>query len=181
MNTIKWRENLTLVGGMIVITLLFILCIETPIRRKIRLAEQEMEASRAMLGGFPEQVRELEELKTKITHSRGYLDRVRKLVPEDDHLDRVLEVVTDLGKNSELNITRLEPISPVSRESYEQLPVRLTAEGSYEGIHRFCYALENGERLVGIDDLTLTGKDGENEGNVKLEMVFTAYVDRSVQ
>ena len=181
MKFINWRENLLVVGGMIALTLVFVFCIESPLRRSVRQAEQELQTSRTMLGGFPGHVQELEGLQSRLQRSRDYLKQVQKLVPGENHVDQVLEMVTGLGQKGTLNITRLEPIAPIDMESYQLLPFRLVADGTYEDIHQFCYSLESGERLFGVDELTLSAGDEESGGQVGLEMVFTAYVDRSVQ
>ncbi|MCA9094020.1 MAG: type 4a pilus biogenesis protein PilO [Planctomycetaceae bacterium] len=177
----NWKENAVIAGGIIGITLIFVLFIDGPIRKNIRQAEQDLHTSRIVLGGLPSHVQELENLQSRIKQTKAYLERTKSLVPSEENVDQVLEIVTELGRQSTLNISRLEPISTVPLESYEELPFRLVAKGSYEGINNFCYSLENGDRLFGVDELTLSGGNGENAGNVELEMVFTAYVDRSVQ
>lgn len=181
MNLNSWKENSVIAGGIIGITLLFVVFVEGPTRKKIRQAELELQTSRTLLGGLPGHVQELENLQNRIKLSKAYLERTKNLVPPEDNVDQVLEIVTELGRRSTLNISRLEPIDPVPLDSYEELPFRLTARGSYEGINNFCHSLENGDRLFGVDELTLSGESGESEGNVELEMIFTAYVDRSVQ
>lgn len=177
----NWKENSVIAGGIIGITLLFVLFVDGPVRRTIRQAEQELHTSRTLLGGLPSHVQELEDLQNRITQSKAYLERTQALVPSEENVDQVLEIVTELGRQSTLDISRLEPLATVPLESYEELPFRLIARGSYEGITNFCFSLENGDRLFGVDELTLSGGNGETEENVELEMVFTAYVDHSVQ
>lgn len=177
----NWKENAAFAGGVLGITLMFVLFVEGPIRKKRRQAEQDLNATRQALSNFPEHVQEVMGLNEKIERAESYLERTDNLVPSEENVHHVLELVTELGRRADLDISRLEPVAAVPLETYHMLPFRLTARGSYNGVTQFCHALENGDRLFAVEEMTLTGGDGKNEGDVEIEVIFVSYVDRSVQ
>jgi len=174
-----WRQNMIVGVSILLTSLLFLILVDRPVRLDVQRTHQEMKSSRALLGEIPGHVQELEELGNRIKGTREYLEAMKPLFPSEENVDQVLSTVTELGDRSALKISRLEPMSAVSLETFSVLPFRLSAQGSYEGIATFCHALEHDERLFDVDELTLSGEKEGAGGSVELELVFVTYIDRA--
>src|SRR6185369_11807637 len=110
---------------------------------------------------IPLRVAELELLKSDVTRRQTFLTAARTGVPFDPDVHGVIHRVAELARQSDLQVSRLEPLSATSRESFQSLPFKLTFSGPFRGALAFLKGLESRERLFHVLRFTLRQRYGK--------------------
>lgn len=138
-----------------------------------------------------ERARSLEEARAKLRSSKQDFDKAGAEVqeaerqfeqtqlrfPEQKEIPELLRQVSNLGRESGLNIVLFRQKPEVLHSLYAEVPVEMAVRGSYYQITSFFEKVHLLDRIVGITDTSM--KNAEMvEGGMRIDATFSATTYR---
>ncbi len=114
-------------------------------------------------------VGQIERHKTEIAALEENLETILAKLPERKEIPRLLTSVSEAGRDAGLDFILFEPMTPVPKEFYAEIPVRITVTGRYNDIAVFFDSVAHLPRIVTITDVEIKKGAGKNAGGNPLE------------
>ena len=115
----------------------------------------------------------LPQFRQDIARQREHLDNLRRILPEEKETAEIIRRVQQLAVESNLRIRSFTPQPTVRRDFYEDWPILMAVEGSYDGLRRFFEKVSKFTRIVNVENLSIKGP-GESSGRQTLSATCTA-------
>ena len=170
------KHNALTIAGLSLIAGVFVFSYYLPGHRSNRTLRAEIAAAQSDVQLVPAKVAEVEGLQRHLASSAEYLGRMERLLPENSDLHSVVRQVSELARQADLQITRLEPSAPEALQSIQRIPVHLSFRGNFRGITDFLHGLETHPRLFNVDELSLTAATDKDGEDTLADMNFSVYV-----
>ena len=127
-------------------------------------AEQE-----AIVQNLPAFKREYRHLKQSLTLAMAQL-------PDKKEIPSLLENISNLGRESGLDVSLFKPGAQKPKDFYAEVPVDIKLVGSYPNLLTFFYRVGNLPRIVNISDLSINrSKDGVSASSLDTACKATTY------
>jgi type IV pilus assembly protein PilO len=98
-------------------------------------------------------------------------------LPNQKHVDELLQLFQDRAQKSGLEIATIEPQAPVSEGFYARLPIPMSVNGSYHEIATFFDALARLRRIVNVSNISMDQpKDLKGRVVVNAKFLTTAFM-----
>jgi type IV pilus assembly protein PilO len=117
---------------------------------------------------------QLARFKRELALLEARLDELRSILPAQKETPQILQSVLEMAALSELKIIRFVPKAVVPRGFYNDWPIQLEVEGSYNGLGAFFEKVGMATRLVNIDNVTVRGIEGSTDHARTLQAACTA-------
>ncbi|MFH1478191.1 MAG: type 4a pilus biogenesis protein PilO [Candidatus Omnitrophota bacterium] len=121
-------------------------------------------------------------IKKNLENLKNQSQRLEKMLPEHDEVPNLLESFSNIAKESNVKIVRIEPIErPAgleitgSEKAYSEFPILVEAIAGYHQTVLFIKKLENLDRFIKIDSIKMMSR-AEDYRNHKLELKLRTYV-----
>lgn len=98
-------------------------------------------------------------------------------LPEKKDIEELLAQLSDIGKKSGLEISRVTPGGEASEGFYSRIPISMAVSGNYNEIAMFLQEIANLRRIVNVSDLKL-GAPTMKGDKVMLQSDFMATTFR---
>ncbi len=95
-------------------------------------------------------------------------------LPSDTEVPGLLEDITNKGLLNGLDITSIDLKKERSREFYVELPIAISAAGSYHDLGAFISGMAGLPRIVTLHDFSISAKDTDSN-NLKMNIVAKTY------
>ena len=95
-------------------------------------------------------------------------------LPSDTEVPGLLEDITNKGLLNGLDIASIDLKKEQAREFYVELPIAISATGSYHDLGAFISGMAGLPRIVTLHDFTITAKGGDSN-NLKMNIVAKTY------
>lgn len=128
--------------------------------KKVKLGE-DLENINRQIVARQQVVGQIEQYKKEIARLEEALQIILAKLPEQKEIPRLLTSVSEAGRGAGLDFILFEPMAPVSKEFYAEIPVRITVGGKYNDIAVFFDSVAHLPRIVNITDIEI--KRGEKE------------------
>ncbi len=103
----------------------------------------------------------LEALQAQKVQVDQYVERLQKQLPSKAEMDALLSDINQAGVGRGLQFDLFRPANVVVRDYYAEQPIDIKVNGSYHDIGAFAADMANLQRIVTLNNMTLTtGKDG---------------------
>jgi type IV pilus assembly protein PilO len=112
--------------------------------KEITLAEKQ-----AIADNLNERRKEMDALEQKFQEALTQL-------PEKKDIEELLSQLSDVGKKSGLEISKVVPGGEASEGFYSRIPISMAVSGNYNEIAMFLQEISNLRRIVNVSDLRLT-------------------------
>ena len=89
-----------------------------------------------------------------------YVERLQKQLPSKAEMAALLSDINQAGLGRGLQFDLFKPGSVVVRDYYAELPIDIRVTGSYHDIGAFAADMANLPRIVTLNNMSLTSKDG---------------------
>jgi type IV pilus assembly protein PilO len=101
---------------------------------------------------------------------------LNKILPEEPHVASFLRSVQEVANVSGINLLAWTPQEHRSEEFYARVPMKLEMRGRYHQIARFFYAVGQLERIINMENISITDPETENdEVAVHVTALATAF------
>ncbi len=136
--------------------------------KKVKLGE-DLENINRQIAARQLVVGQIEQYKKEIARLEEALQVILAKLPEQKEIPRLLTSVSEAGRDAGLDFILFEPMAPVPKEFYAEIPVRITVGGKYNDIAVFFDSVAHLPRIVNITDVEI--KKGEQDAG---EDILTA-------
>ena len=178
MKLLARHYTLIAIIGTAVLTIVYYVGVVCPGHYAAQAVKDEIAQAHAQMEALPLLLEERSRLQEQVAQQRKGLAAVDVFLPDASHESQILHEVANLGRESELVISRLEPLPSVKFASYSMHPFQLNCRGEFRDISAFLNALERRQRLVTFGRISLVpNNDSPAEGG---EWLIHANVHFSV-
>ena len=175
MKVLARYDRLIAIIGTAVLTVGFFCGVLRPGHLKAKVVEVEVLQIQSRLMSLPVQIAEREHLQGKLGERREQSERLATLAPLQVDVSDVLHEVAQLARQSQVTITRLEPMPQNDFASYSALPFSLGCKGEFSCVAKFLSGLETQSRLVTFGEVALTRGTDSNDRHVQASVSFSVY------
>jgi len=113
-------------------------------------------------------VKQIEKYKKELVVLREDLRVALTRLPEQKEIPGLLDSVSEAGRKVDLEFILFQPMDPVSREFYAEIPVKVEVTGSYHDIALFFEKVAKLPRIMNIVDVSIKRKKSEEEKSYTL-------------
>ncbi len=113
---------------------------------QIKLSNQEVEKIKITINDLPLRQKELENIKNKF-------EIISSVFPKSQEIPDLLRIISDIGKNSGLEIISFAPAQEIYKDFYSEVPIDIKIKGTYHNIGLFLYNISNLERIVTVHSI----------------------------
>ncbi len=108
----------------------------------------EVETARAITARLPQFEADVKELSSQ-------LDELKQVLPNEKETADIVRRVEQLAVESDLSIRSFTPQATVAYEFYEDWPIRMSLEGSYNNLGLFFQRVANFQRIINVDNIEI--------------------------
>ena len=121
----------------------------------------------------------IEQHKKEIAELNKNLQIALAKLPEKKDIPTLLKSVSEAGRNEGLSFLLFQPLEPVSKEFYAELPIKIEVEVGYNNLKAFFLNVAELPRIVNVSDAMIRRVVAEEEikGNpLKTECLMKTYM-----
>ena len=108
----------------------------------------EVEAARAVTAKLPQFEAEVGELEAQLAE-------LKQVLPGEKETAEIVRRVEELAVESDLSIRSFTPQATVRYEFYEDWPIRMSLEGSYNNLGLFFQRVANFQRIINVSNIEI--------------------------
>ena len=121
-------------------------------------------------------VQNLAAFKREYRHLQQSLDQAMAQLPDKKEIPSLLENISNLGRESGLDVSLFKPGAQRPMDFYAEVPVDIKLVGSYPNLLTFFHSVGNLPRIVNISDLSINkSKDGLSASSLDTTCKATTY------
>jgi len=157
----RTKKILILAGVLALLTALYVWFLFLPSHKTIQQLDGELSTllvkkaeQEAIVANLPAFKREYRRLEQSLNHAMAQL-------PDKKEIPSLLENISNLGRESGLEVALFKPGAQKPKDFYAEVPVDMKLVGTYHNLLNFCYRVGNLPRIVNISDLTINKSKGE--------------------
>ena len=134
-----------------------------------KIASMERDISNAKM-----QKEKYKDLEAKLESLKLEKEEARKKLPEDRKFPDLLRTITDLGKKYKVSVRSINPSVSSKEEYFIKVSYQLSVSCDYHSLGRFMTALGLEERILAMENLTITGTPG-SDTSVSASFALVVY------
>lgn len=139
-------------------------------QENIRLLEEEKEKLQARL-------KNRADTKIEIQEVEGQFNRAKAQLPEEKEIPELLRQVSNLGRDSGLDVVLFRQKPEVFQDLYAEVPVEMSVRGSYHQIALFFDKVRRLDRIVNISNTNMKNPQLVG-GQMQIDAAFSATTYR---
>lgn len=116
----------------------------------------------------------LEAYKAQLVEMRDSFGALVSQLPSDTEVPGLLEDISAKGELNGLRIESIDLLDEVLEEFYVELPISITANGSYHDLGAFVSGMAGLPRIVTLHDFEIL-MDGDESTNLRMDLVAKTY------
>ncbi len=123
-------------------------------------------------------LKEVENVRTKVGNLSDQFKLVSQALPTEIQMSDIIRVVDMVSRTSGVSIKSKEPRPIRNRDFYEEIPLKITLEGSFSEITLFLYYLASKERIMKANNFSIvapTVTDRHPSGRLVFEGQVVSY------
>ena len=146
---------LILAGTLVVITGLFIWLAYIPKTDQITAAKTSIDDLNGKLSRAKIQRKKLPKVRDEKKKVDLQFEAALRLLPNDMEIPELLTKITELGVESDLDISAFRPQNNRKKGFYAEIPISLRIKGTYHNVAIFFEKVGNMERIMNIQNVTM--------------------------
>jgi type IV pilus assembly protein PilO len=134
------------------------------IHAKISEAEKKVAEQEALAQKSEAALKEVEQVRTTVGALSEQFKTVSQALPSEVQMADIIRTVDFVSRKSGVSITNKEPKPVVNRDYYEEIPLKITLEGTYAEVTTFLFYLASTERIMKVNNFVMTLPQDRNRG-----------------
>lgn len=175
MNYQQLKKGPVLIVGTSLLAALFLWGYIRPEHQKATRLQREIGQYQHEITEVPTRIAELKMLQDKVDQSQKTVSKKSQRMPLHVEPSKTLKTITQIAQRANLNIIRMNPLSPVPHASYQIVPFRLVIHGEFSSISAFLKDFESQKHLMTFDQVMIQQQDMHNKTLLQAEITFFAY------
>jgi len=186
-NRIKYRNQRLLLAGISFFLLLLVVCyfVFLPALRQSRLLSYQIKEKKTNLARLQALTGEYNRLEAEVNKTKDQLQILKNRLLWERDISRLLNELTQLASNLQIEIVSLKPESatlPREKEKKEpgdyllaRVSISVTLKSDYDNAIKFLRRIEEADKFINIDLLSIeSGQRDIYKHNVKMKLsIFT--------
>lgn len=120
----------------------------------------------------------MRQFRVQVAALRQRLEIARERMPSEKEIPGLYRRITDLAAEAGMLVALFTPKAPEERDVYSEIPISITAEGSYHQLGQFFEQIGRLPRIVSTNEMRLVGI-AQPTGSVRAELDLATYVFRA--
>ena len=150
------NQRLLLYGGVVVLlAVLYGLLFYAPRSKVIEDKQQRIAALQSEQAKLQSQLRNWGKTKEEISEVEGRFNQAKAQLPEEKEIPELLKQVSNLGRESGLEVLLFRQKAEAFRDLYAEVPVEMSVRGGYHQIALFFDKVRHLDRIVNISDTNM--------------------------
>ena len=170
------KKILILAGVLVLVTSLYAWLLFLPAHNTIEQLDRRLSG---LLNKKAEQeaiAQNLDAFKREYRHLEESLQQAMAQLPDTKEIPSLLENISNLGRESGLQVSLFRPGAERPRDFYAEVPVDIRLQGTYHNLLTFFYRVGTLHRIVNISDLSITrSKAGSSPTSLDTACKATTY------
>jgi type IV pilus assembly protein PilO len=172
----RTKKILILAGVLALLTALYVWLLFLPAHKTIQELDKKLSGlldkkaeQEAIVANLPAFKREYRRLEQSLKQAMAQL-------PDKKEIPSLLENISNLGRESGLEVALFKPGAEKPQNFYAEVPVDIKLVGTYHNLLTFYYRVGSLPRIVNISDLTINkSKDGATPSSLDTACRATTY------
>jgi type IV pilus assembly protein PilO len=123
------------------------------------------------------QAKNLPQIQAAVADMERRLEALNNQLPEQKDVADTLRRMQGLAMQSNLTILRFTPAPQKQQATYQEVPYRISAEGTYHNLGMFFDRVSKFPRIINISDISIHARSqADAEGTVTAECTATTFV-----
>jgi type IV pilus assembly protein PilO len=160
-----------IVGIVVFVFLIFLLYLQIGV---LRSAWQDVSAEQSSLAHVQSVLQDRLAAKQQYEGLRELLNRFDRLVPAQPEENVLLADLERAADEAGADFNQINFDNRVNKSGYVEMPLKLTFTGRYQELLNLVDRLENGPRVMRIDEIKLA-KDGQELLGLKADLTASAF------
>lgn len=165
--------------GMVVLLAAFFFFFIRPRQQELERVNLEIETEEARTVQLQAELARLQDLQANAPELQAELARIRGFVPRDDEVPNFIFQVQDAANAAGVDFVQITPDlpkPPPEGAALAEIRATIGAGGGYFSVQDFIRRLHALDRAVRIDNITLTGAEDPETGEVDVTFTSTARI-----
>ena len=124
------------------------------------------------------QVAEIDRYKREIAELEKRLALLKDRLPSDKETPTLYRAVSAAAEQSGLSVSLFQPKAAVPKDVVSEIPITITASGSYHQLAKFFERVAGLPRVVNVNDFKLAGL-GKSKDSMKADLTLATYMYRT--
>lgn len=145
---------------------------------QINTIQQQIQVQEQKAGEADVALKEVEQVRTTVGELSEQFKVVSQALPSEVAMSDIIKTVDMVSRASGVSIKTKEPRPVVNREYYEEIPLKISMEGTYAEVTMFLYYLASTERIMKANNFNLavpTMGDKVTPGRLLFEGQVVSY------
>ncbi len=108
----------------------------------------------------------LKSFQAEVERLEGQLSLLLEQLPNSAEIPSLLKNVSDLGKESGLDILKFAPSAEAKKEFYAEIPVSISVRGDYHSFVQFADKVSHYPRIVNLSNISFSAPKAPGENLV---------------
>jgi type IV pilus assembly protein PilO len=172
----RTKKILILVGVLVLLSALYVWFLFLPAHNTINELDKELTGLLQKKAEQEAIVANLAAFKREYHHLQQSLTLAMAQLPDKKEIPSLLENISNLGRESGLDVSLFKPGAQRPMDFYAEVPVDIKLVGSYPNLLTFFYRVGNLPRIVNISVLSINrSKDGVSGSSLDTACKATTY------
>jgi Tfp pilus assembly protein PilO len=186
-NILQDKKKLLLAGVLVFILFYFDLTVILKMQiGSVRTMGSKITKLKNDLTTFENDLKRMQEVKSKNTHSSGNEAKKIKKVISEDQVPALLEKISNLANQNNVLVAQIKPSRDTSKvkqdknalsEKLGAFLIDMNISASYHNLGRFVSGLENDEVLMGLQSIKINAKQ-QDYLRQNINLLIRAYVKK---
>jgi type IV pilus assembly protein PilO len=124
--------------------------------RQITVLETQLTSLRSKIKEQEVIAGNLQSFQAEVQRLEGQLSLLLEQLPNSAEIPSLLKNISDLGKESGLNILKFAPSAEVRKEFYAEIPVSIAVQGDYHSFVQFADKVSHYPRIVNLSNISFS-------------------------
>jgi len=124
------------------------------------------------------QVAELERFRREIAELEKRLALLKDRLPSEKETPTLYRAVSTAAEQSGLGVALFQPKTAVPKDVVNEIPITITAQGSYHQLAKFFERVAGLPRLVNVNEFKMTGLN-KSKDSMKADLTLATYMYRT--
>jgi type IV pilus assembly protein PilO len=172
------NRRLLIYGGVcVLVALLYAVSFYLPRSWDITGKQERLQALEKELAQLQAQVKNKAKTTEEIAEVEGQFQQVKAQLPEQKEIPELLRQVSNLGRESGLEVVLFRQKAEALKDVYAEVPVEMGVRGEYHQVALFFDKVRHLDRIVNVSDISIKNPQQNNE-QVRVEASFFATTYR---
>jgi len=180
--TKKIQQNLIVLAiGFIALSFIYYKYLITPLQLKYRDSASKLQQVEQKLEEMKMRAMELPKLQAEMKVLELEVAGLEKLLPKEKEIPELLRMVTKTAQKYQLKISNFSPNPIASLSNYNEIPFKITLQGTYHSFAQFLAELGQEPRILSARDIVINANQPskENPATINVNFLLVAYTFKS--